>query len=522
MNTANAARERVDAVVVGSGMAGSLIAAALAKAGKRTVVLEGGPERKLTDLTSSQLWSRRLKWAGPAVETGGASPLSVGFGSGWGTGGSALHHYACWFRLHAEDFEMKSRFGRGNDWPLRYDDLRPHYDAVQAEVGICGDAEREVWRPAGEAYPMPPVPVWAQGRMIAKGFEKLGMRTSALPLAIRTAPAGERKNCLFDGWCDAGCPIGALANPLVTYLPQALAAGAELRHECTVTRVLTTADGRRATGVEWFDREGTRHELEASVVVLAAYVFEIPRILFNSRAGGLANSSGMLGRSMMAHSTANVFGFFEDETENHMGATGGQLLCQDDYLKDPKRGYLGGYQWLIGNAMKPNDLLGIAGSRVDLYGDPLDEFLRRAAKHLATMTFVGEGIPDPDNRVVLSDRKDRHGFPLAKVTHAFGKDAIACWEAGMKQGLEVFRAAGADKPWHGGRAQMHTMGGAIMGASAKDSVTNSHGQAHDVPNLFVAGSSLFPTSGAVNPTFTLAALAHRTSGFMVEKWSSFT
>ena len=156
MNTANAARERVDAVVVGSGMAGSLIAAALAKAGKRTVVLEGGPERKLTDLTSSQLWSRRLKWAGPAVETGGASPLSVGFGSGWGTGGSALHHYACWFRLHAEDFEMKSRFGRGNDWPLRYDDLRPHYDAVQAEVGICGDAEREVWRPAGEAYPMPP------------------------------------------------------------------------------------------------------------------------------------------------------------------------------------------------------------------------------------------------------------------------------------------------------------------------------------------------------------------------------
>ena len=148
--------------------------------------------------------------------------------------------------------------------------------------------------------------------------------------------------------------------------------------------------------------------------------------------------------------------------------------------------------------------------------------MKRAAKHLATMTFVGEGLPDPDNRVVLSDRKDRHGFPLAKVTHAFGKDAVACWEAGMKQGLAVFRAAGAENPWHGGRAQMHTMGGAIMGTSAKDSVTNSHGQAHDVPNLFVAGSSLFPTSGAVNPTFTLAALAHRSAGFMVEKWSSFT
>src|SRR5438132_14095867 len=106
-------RNKVDAVIVGSGAAGGLLAAKLSEAGKKVVILEAGPKRGMGDLVSSQIWARRLKWAGPAIETGGKDPLSAGFGSGWGTGGSAMHHYACWFRLHPEDFETKSRFGKG-------------------------------------------------------------------------------------------------------------------------------------------------------------------------------------------------------------------------------------------------------------------------------------------------------------------------------------------------------------------------------------------------------------------------
>jgi choline dehydrogenase-like flavoprotein len=514
------ATRAAEVVVVGSGAAGSLIAATLAQAGKQVLILEGGPERGSADLISSQIWARRLKWAGPAVDTGGRDPLSVGFGSGWGTGGSAVHHYACWFRLHPEDFEMGRRFGTGLDWPISYDALRPYYDRVQRDVGISGDATLEVWRPEGEPYPMPPLPVFTQGRLIARGFARLGLRTAPLPMAINSVPYAGRPACIYDGWCDAGCPIHALANPLAVYLPRARQAGAEIRHDSRVTRVLTTPRGDRATGVEYVDAVGRRQVVEARVVVLAAYAFETPRILLSSRDGGLANSSGTLGRYMMAHTAAGLYGLFREQTENHFGMTGGQLLSQDGYAKDPRKGYVASGQWLIGNALKPNDLLGIGNSRADLFGEPLHAFLRTAARHLATMTFVGEGLPEPDNRLVLSGQTDRHGVPLARVVHAFGPDSVRCWEAGVAQGKAILQAAGAYEVWASGRAQMHTLGGAIMGASPAHSVASGHGQTHDVPNLFVAGSSLFPTSGGVNPTFTLSALALRSAEYLLRSWSS--
>src|SRR5581483_8350861 len=109
-----------------------------------------------------------------------------------------------------------------------YTELAPYYDTVQADCGIAGDAKREIWRPPGAPYPLPPVPVFAQGRAIARGFERLGKHVAPLPLAVTSAPYKQRAACLWDGWCDAGCPIGALANPLTIHLPRARAAGAEL------------------------------------------------------------------------------------------------------------------------------------------------------------------------------------------------------------------------------------------------------------------------------------------------------
>jgi choline dehydrogenase-like flavoprotein len=518
--------DQVDVVIVGSGASGSLLAAKLSQAGKKVVVLEGGPERSAADLYSSQIWARRVKWFAPPTETRGTDAIAVNFGSGWGTGGAALHHYAVWLRRHADDFDMKTRFGQGLDWPISYDELRPYYDQIQTEVGMSGDAVAETWRPPGEPYPMPPLRVFTQARLIAQGFSKLGLSTSPLPMAINSVEYQGRPACVYDGWCDAGCPILALANPLAVYLPQARKAGATIRHDSCVTRVLTNSKGDGASGVEYYDSEDQRHVQEAKLIVLAAYSFQTPRILLNSATSkypnGLANSSGLLGRSMMTHTSGNIYGLFHEETENYRGTTGGQLLSQEDYAKDPRRGYINSSQWLIANALKPNDLLGIVNTRPELFGHGLHKFMQSAAKHLATMTFVGEDLPDANNRLILNTaKKDRYGFPLATVTRDFGPEDIKCYEAGMKKGQEIMKAAGAYEVWASARVRMHAMGGVIMGSKAETSVTTSYGQTHDVPNLFVAGPCLFPTSAAVNPCFTIHAVTLRTAQYMIENWTNF-
>jgi choline dehydrogenase-like flavoprotein len=205
-----------------------------------------------------------------------------------------------------------------------------------------------------------------------------------------------------------------------------------------------------------------------------------------------------------------------------MGAFGGQLVSQDGYGKDTHAGAgaFGSYQWMIGQAVKPNDLLGIGTTRPDLFGNDLHDFMRRAARGFASMTSVVEDLPVAANAVRLSDRKDRHGVPLAAVTHTADAASQALWRATLEEGTSVFKAAGATEVWTGPRGPMHIMGGTIMGRDAKSSVTNGYGQCHDLPNLVIAGPGLFPTSAGVNPTFTVHALAARSARHLLTNWSS--
>jgi choline dehydrogenase-like flavoprotein len=517
-----------DVVVVGSGAAGSIMAARCAAAGKKVLILEAGPERSNADLVSSTLWARRLKWYGPTVRESGANPVGSVFNSGYGLGGSAMHHYAVWPRLHVDDFRMRSRFDQGLDWPIAYDDLRAYYDDVQTEVGISGDAKQETWRPQGAEYPMPPVPVFAQGRVIARGFEKLGMRTAPLPLAVTSQVYKGRAACIWDGWCDAGCPIGALANPLTYYLPLAQSKGTEIRCNATVTRVLMNEKGTAATGVEYRDQTGAAVTVRATLVVLAAFAVQTPRLLLASQSAqhpnGLGNARDQVGRYMMTHPAGLIFGLFDEPTEPSMGAYGGQLLNQDGYDKrtHAKSGAFGSYQWMIAQASKPNDLLGITTTRPDLIGADLEAFLKRSAKGFATMTAVVEDLPVANNRVTLSAERDAHGVPLAAVEHTTHAASRQLWQETLSEGKRVFEAAGAKEVWTGPQGAMHLMGGTIMGKDPRTSVTNSYGQLHDVPNVVVAGPGLFPTSGGVNPTFTVHALAARSSEHLLREWRSLT
>src|SRR5262245_15513667 len=158
--------EKVDAVIVGAGAAGSVFAAVLARAGKKVVVMEQGPDWRLADLISSDIWARRLRGSGPPILYGGRHAVGRTSDHGWGTGGAALHYSANFPRLLPSDFNMKREHSRGLDWPISYADIAPFYDRAARDIGVSGDAKAEErWRPPGEAYPMPPLKTFRHGEV---------------------------------------------------------------------------------------------------------------------------------------------------------------------------------------------------------------------------------------------------------------------------------------------------------------------------------------------------------------------
>ena len=222
----------------------------------------------------------------------------------------------------------------------------------------------------------------------------------------------------------------------------------------------------------------------------------------------------------MAHTAIAAYALFNEDTEPYRGVVGGLITSQDAYKQKVNSNYFGSYTFQGALAVKPNDLIGIANTRPDLFGTPLVSFLQNAAHHIANLLTLGESRPLPQNQVTLSTQTDEFGVPLAQVTHAFDSDALSIATVASATAAKVLTAAAATEVWTGSVSGEHIMGGTIMGSNPANSVTNGYGQTHDLPNLVIAGSGLFPTSGAVNPTFTIQALAVRTASHLLSNWAS--
>ena len=522
-----ATNEKVDVAIVGAGASGSVFAAVLARAGKNVVVLEQGPDWQLSDLISSDFWGRRIRTAGAPFLLEGKNPFGYSGQSGWGVGGAALHYFANFPRLLPNDFKIKSEHNRALDWPISYSDVAPYYDKVARDVGVSGDARaEEVWRPAGDAYPMPPMKTFRNGDVWVKASESAGIRLVPAAVGMNSRDYKGRPACIYDGWCHVGCPTGALSNPLVTYLGDARKAGAQVRARSTVTRVLTNAQGNKATGVEYYDDKKERQMQEASVVVLAAWSAQNPRIMLNSASDrhpkGLANASGLVGKYMMAHFASGTWALFDEDVQNHMGTTGAQYMSYDRYGKTSHKGAFGSTFIVAGSALKTSELGGFANARLDLFGPDLQAFMKRAARGLTRINAFGEALPNIENRVELAGDKDEFGMPLGRIIHSYDQDAAALWNANFEEGLTIAKATGAKEVWsgRGNMPTIHLMGGTIMGTAAANSVVNSYGQTHELPNLYIAGPGIFATAGASNPTYTILALSLRGAEQLAANWST--
>src|SRR5215470_12454674 len=168
-----------------------------------------------------------------------------------------------------------------------------------------------------------------------------------------------------------------------------------------------------------------------------------------------------------------------------MGTTGAQYMSYDRYDKTSHKGGFGSSFIVAGTALKTSGLGGFANARLDLFGTDLDAFMKRAKRGFSRIGAFGEELPNIENRIELVSDKDEFGMPLAKIIHNYDKDGEAVWNANFEEGLRIAKATGAKDVWsaRGNMPTIHLMGGTIMGTNAGDSVTNSYGRTHEIPNL---------------------------------------
>ena len=497
----------VDVVVVGAGACGSLIASELARRGVSVVVLEAGRRiASSTDLQNSEANGGKILWSEPRNWIGKDFVMPK---AGTGVGGGTLAWLGVMPRFHREDFRARSLEGVGEDWPIGYDDLRPYYARVEREFGVAGECGP--FAPEQYELPMPPHRMNWHGEVLARGARKLGARPFAPPVAINSEARDGRPACTYCGWCGSGCATDAKATAANTYLAWAERAGARVISEAFVHRVTYDAGRGRVTGVEYLDSERREHRIEARLVVLAAHAMENPRLLFLSANAtfpqGLANSSGCVGKNFMSHPTWQVFGTFDEPVHAFKGMQMGHVMVQDYYKSDPQRGCARGFV-LISYMMTPATYANLSGTFV---GAELKEFLHEFP-HTAAWWAHAEGLPSESNAVTLDpDLRDARGLPTTRVTYEWGDNDVRLAAAARDKAAEMMHASGARKVRIGLNYGAHAMGSCRMGRDPQRSVVNEFCQSHDVPNLYIADTSVFVTGSGVNPTLTAMAIASRAS-----------
>ena len=549
-----------DAVVVGSGITGGLAAKELTEQGLKVLVLERGkplqhrtgyttehlptwkmPNRNLPnrdlyatdyavqrqargfDYTTLQFWNNDRE--NPYVQTPD-QPFNW-FRSDIVGGRSILWGRQC-YRWSDLDFGANRRDGHGNDWPIRYADLKDWYSYVERIIGVSGQAEGLAQLPDGEF--LPPM----QFTVVEKAFKSRvearfpGRRVTIGRVANLTAPLGERLPCHYCGPCQRGCSVGAYFSSQSCTLPAAEKTGLlTLRPHSVVERLEYDPITRRISVVHVIDAL-TRQRLRftSRLVFLCASTFASQQILLNSTSNdfpkGLANTSGTLGRYVMDHQMgAGAIGAMPGfEQKYYYGnRPNGFLVPRFRNLQgvDPDASFHRGYTI---QGFSSVDAWTSTWAKTPGFGAEFKRKMRHPGSWMLGAIGFGEVLPYSDNRVVLAKQRDRFGIPQLQFQIKYRDNEHLMLEDIARQAQALLEAGGAtsivslNKSLTPGTS-IHEFGGARMGADPHDSVLNAHNQAHDVPNLFVTDGSCMASTSSVNPSLTFMALTARACNFAV-------
>lgn len=478
---------------------------------------------------------------------------------GEGVGGAGVHWNGVTWRWTQIDHAIRShyeqRYGKSfiaadmslQDWPIGYQELEPYYDRFERTAGVSGRAGNlrgqiqsggNVFEgPRDREYPLPALePSYAQ-ILFSEAAAQAGYHPFQRPAAnasrAYTNPDGSRLGaCAYCGHCERfGCEANAKGSPHITVIPIAMAnPNFELRTRTWVTRVLLDSTKRKATGVVYTDvTTGEEYEQPASIVALCAYAINNVHLLLLSRIGtpyDAQTQKGVVGKNYCYQpGGAGVTLFFEDKIFNPFMASGAFGTVLDDFHANPAFdrgpvGAIGGATVAVGQSNgRP------IGYRPVPAGTPRWGSAWKAATakwYLRSMNIgvTASNMPNRYNAYDLDPTyRNAFGQPLLRLTYNFtDNDRKIAGFVGQKA-AEIGRLLNATSmTTPGGRGlgdysivpyqSTHNTGGAIMGASPRDSVVNRYLQSWDVPNVFVVGASAFPHNSAYNPTGPVGALAY--------------
>jgi choline dehydrogenase-like flavoprotein len=505
--------EEVDFVVVGTGAGGGTLACKLAEAGFSVIAMDAGTYwRPLDDFASDEYEQAKLYWRDERI-VDGEHPLQLGANnSGQAVGGSTVHYMMVSLRFRPEWFKSRSTLGYGVDWPLDWREMWRYYREVEQTLSISGPLSYP-WGPERPLYPYRPHPLNAPAEYLARGAEALGIEWCETPIATLSAPRGKAPPCVYRGFCMAGCSTNAKQSVLNTWLPRALAAGAEVRDLAMVGRI--ESKGGRATGVH-YHRDGEWRFQKAKNVVVAGYAIETPRLLLNSASAefpdGLANSSGLVGKNLMVHLNQSVWGYAENEVRAYKAPPSLSLTEHWNYC-DEGKDYHGGWCYMAPGPLAASWARVVSGR--GLWGQALLDEMERY-NHGVGLKMVGEVLPREDNRVTLADETDRHGLPIPRVTFSYGENEHAMMAHALDFMDQALEAVDVRDRWRNDHETAHLMGTARMGDDPAASVVDADCRSWDVPNLWICDGSVFPTSGGVNPSLTIQAIACRNGDRIAE------
>ena len=448
-------------------------------------------------------------------------------------------------RMIPSDFNLQTKYKLAMDWPTEvkdaqgnksfYDDIEPFYAEAEKELGVSCDANQ--WNEINyhnarrsTPFPMPPIAQSYSDNLLKdalQGFKVLDKEIVVIPTPqarnsetySNKGKQQERPQCQGNANCIPVCPIQAKYDATV-HLNLALKNGVELSSKSVVFKLAINETGNinKVSFYKW-DKSATdkiEMQVEANFVFIATHGIETPRLLLLSE---LAKKSGQVGRNLMDHLAGEVVGLFPQKVYPFRGPQGTSSIpafCNHD-----KRKEIGAFNITIGNdgwgrAESPETTLSTLIDKQKIFGSQLKTAFKDRVQKQIRFSYSTEMLPQPYNQVTLADEVDAFGIKRPKIKFKIDDYSRRTFIMAQSVLIQIFEKLKATEirpelPTEVSYGSAgHIMGTCRMGTSEKDSVVNSFGQCWEHKNLYIIGSSVFPSGGSVNPTLTVAALTLRT------------